>query len=78
MRIIAIIANIGLIGLLGALFAKQGAPNTDEAWLVGFLCLTPVLNLIALFPPYFGKTWLGLYLTRKAMEEQKRIDELKR
>ena len=78
MRIIAILANFSLIGLMCYELAKNGVPKDGEFWIVLFVSVVPILNLIALFSSHDGKGWLALYLKRKALEEQRKIDEIKK
>jgi hypothetical protein len=77
MRTIAIFANFGLLGITCYELLAHGLPvRADEWWLFSFLIVAPVFSLIALFSSKDGKGWLALFLKRKALEEQKKIDGL--
>ena len=78
MRIIATLANFGFIGVLCFELAQNGLPKGGELWIVLFVVAAPVFNLIALFSSRDGKGWLTLFLKRKALEEQRKIDEIKK
>ena len=77
MKILAIIANLGwLIAFVYSLI-KDGFPKTDEdAAIISLVGLTIILNLIVII--FYGKNqnWLSLYLKRKTLEEQKKIEKL--
>lgn len=80
-RKLGIALNIALIGVLVYLISQKGMPDNGlEITLVVLLILTPVFNLIALSKPAGqpGKGLLSLYLERKALEEQKKIADLKK
>jgi hypothetical protein len=77
MRIVAMVANVALLLYAGALLFSVGLPvNTREMWLVLLVVIVPILNLVALLTIATSNGWLALFLKRKALEEQKRIDEL--
>ena len=79
MRTIAIFANFGLLGITGYELLAHGLPaRADEWWLLTFLIVAPVFSLIALFSSKESKGWLALFLKRKALEEQKKIDGIKK
>lgn len=79
MRTVAILANVGLIGFVCYALATYGLPKReDEWWLFLFLVGAPIFNLIALFRPRDGTGWLTLFLKRKALEEQRKIEAIKR
>jgi len=79
MKILAIIANLGWLVFFIYVFAtdKNSSPKTNSD-IVGIplVFLTIILNLAVLI--FFDKSrdWLSLYLKRKALEEQKKIDKL--
>ncbi|MBF8740013.1 hypothetical protein [Pseudomonas guariconensis] len=80
-RKLGIALNIALIGVLAYLISQKGMPDNGlEITLVVLLILTPVFNLIALskHAAQPGKGLLSLYLERKALEEQKKIADLKK
>ena len=72
----AIILNFILLGVVAFIIFEEGLPN-DEGWLYVIpMILAPLFSLIALFGAK-GDNWFALYLKRKALEERKRIEELK-
>lgn len=77
MKILALISNFALLGFVCYCLFKSGIPKSNED-IVAFsvMTLTPILNLVALFFSGIGENWLSLYLKRKALEEQRRIDKL--
>jgi hypothetical protein len=78
MRVLAIIANFGLLGFTAYEFLSHGLPTTGSDWgIFAFLVIAPIFSLVALFTTQESKSWLALFLKRKALEEQKKIDELK-
>lgn len=78
MRVLAILSNCGLLGFACIELAKSGLPNGAKLWFVLLIVATPILNLIALFLLRGGKGWFSLYLERKTLEEQRKIDEIKK
>jgi len=75
MRIIAFILNVAFLLLLVFLLITEPPPSNE--WWVFLLPLYPVVNLIALSYIVVGtNNWLCLYLKRKALEEQKKIENL--
>lgn len=80
-RKLGIALNIALIGVVVYLISQKGMPDNGlEITLVVLLILTPAFNLIALskHAGQPGKGLLSLYLERKALEEQKKIADLKK
>ena len=78
MRVLAITFNVILLGFLTSLIVKNGFPDSDDSEFL-FACtaiLTPVFNLVYQFSDKKGDGWLSLYLRRKALEEQKKIDQM--
>lgn len=80
MRTLAILLNVLLIctGLFLLVVVKSDDTFTLKLVLVyGLLFSAPIASLVALF---FGDdhhaNWINLYFKRKALEEQRRIDEL--
>jgi hypothetical protein len=51
-------------------------PDGKEWFFALLLVVAPILSLIALFTAKESKSWLALFLKRKTLEEQKKIDEL--
>jgi hypothetical protein len=77
MRIIAILANIALLLTVFIDLASRGLPGgARDVWIVSLVIVAPILSLIAIFSMKNSESWLALFLKRKALEEQKRIDEL--
>lgn len=73
---IAQLCNIALLLLLLFLAASRGWPTSDD-WLFLILFITtPVANLIALHGAANNSSWFALYFKRKALEEEKKIEEL--
>lgn len=80
-RKLGIALNIALIGVLVYLISQKGMPDNGlEITLVVLLILTPAFNLIARSKRtgQTGKGLLSLYLERKALEEQKKIADVKK
>jgi formate hydrogenlyase subunit 3/multisubunit Na+/H+ antiporter MnhD subunit len=77
MKIIAIICNIILFGFICLVIVTDGPPR-DASYVIFTLwwLLTLILNSVAIF--HFGMRdgWPSLRLKRKALEEQKKIDDL--
>ena len=76
MRIVAVICNVFLFGFACSLLLKEGVPNGGKFIVFLLLFLTPVLSLVVLFRTGATGSWLDLYLRRKALEEQRKIDGL--
>lgn len=80
MRILAILLNVLLIclGLFLLLVEKSGDTITTKLVIVyGILFAAPIASIMAfLFSSDRSGNWISLYFKRKALEEQKRIDEL--
>jgi len=76
-RIITMAANALWLGVLFVLVAWEGLPSRAGAIAVFVMfCSVPVVNLAFCYTAQ-GDSWVGLYLRRKAIEEQKRIDALR-
>lgn len=75
MRIVAIVLNLILISVVAFLFVTEGAPNNEEWLFVMLIIASPICSIIALLGSIDG-SWLSLYLTRKALEEKKKIKAL--
>jgi hypothetical protein len=78
MRTIAILVNLGFIGVVSYELVKNGLPKGGELLIVLFVVVAPILNLIVLLSSRDGKGWLTLFLKRKALEEQRKIEDLKK
>lgn len=80
MRIFPIISNFILLGFAINEFMEHDFPSTDSDnfWFAIFIVFTPLMNLFVFFSTGISKkNWLSLYLKRKALEEQKKIDQMK-
>jgi hypothetical protein len=80
MRILAIIVNVALLILVGFLAANHmGDFNEEDILILAMFIGTPTVTLLYFFlsKPH-TKGWFVLYLQRKALEEKKKIDDLKR
>ena len=79
MNIIAIIANIILLGL--SIFLAIDELDSLDAWMFSIasvFILTPILSIVALVMSRGGgKSFIGLWFARKALEEKKKIEQLK-
>ena len=76
MRILAVIGNVAVLGLFCFLLVEKGLPKDGTDIVIALvLLLSPIVNLAA---PFRGNGWLTLYLKRKALEEQVKIEQLGR
>ena len=78
MKIIAAVLNIALLGFLAPLILENGFPGFEDSefYLTWIAFLAPIFNLLYLFSSGKENNWLSLYLKRKALEEQKKIDQM--
>ena len=77
MRTIAVLLNIALLTGIGYLLFVNGLPKAQDFWPLALLTLAPAASLIALrLGP--AQDWLSLLLQRKALEERRKIEELKK
>ena len=77
MKYLAVLLNFGIILLLGWALFNEGFPSNGRATILFiFLGITPIVNLFVLSTNSSGD-WLSLFLRRKALEEQIKIDLLK-
>ena len=75
MKIIAIIANLAfLIFLIGLVVVEEVSKN--DAPIMFFFCLLPILNVIAFLSLGKGKDFFSLYFKRKNLEQELKIKEL--
>lgn len=79
MRIVATLLNICLLILLTYLLIDEGAPGTGELPVVLLAFTAPLVSLIALYQNQQRTKagLLALFLERKQLEEQQRIDQLR-
>ena len=82
MKELALLLNIALLGSLAYVLIAKGAPGREEVSVLVLivLCgLAPVASMYALWrsnPNSQG--WLSLLLQRKALEEQRKIEALRK
>lgn len=80
MRIITILANVILLGI--AIFLTADEMNhlkSETLFYAFFFIVTPVLSIITIYRSSSNgarKSWVALWLERKALEEKKKIEEL--
>jgi len=76
MKVFAIILNVGVLVWVAFMCIYEGVPEGDEIFvLISFLGI-PLVNLWVIGFRCKGDGWLGLYLKRKALEEQEKIEAL--
>lgn len=77
MRDIATLLNIALLITAAYLLFSFGLPSGSNVWYFTVMILSPLASLwvIRRGP---AQDWLSLFLQRKALEEQIRVDELKK
>lgn len=76
---IAVILNLALLCLLSYFLFEKGMPNKGESVLVLLAFFAPAASLVALYqnPGQRNAGLFSLYLERKRLEEQQRIEQLK-
>ncbi|SCX06345.1 hypothetical protein SAMN03159437_00700 [Pseudomonas sp. NFACC25] len=78
MKIISILFNIASLLSLGYLMIDKGMPRNDEWGIIIAFAGAGISSLIYIFTHTGNSTsYLGLWLQRKKLEEQKKIDLLK-
>ena len=79
MRTLATLLNICLLLLLSFMLFDKGAPSGDELLPVLLAFAAPIASLIAIYQGRgkYSTGLLSLYLERKRLEEQQRIDKLR-
>jgi len=76
MKYLAVLLNLVSILLVGWLLFDKGFPsNGRDTILIVFFGITPIVSLFVLSANSSGD-WLSLFLRRKALEEQIKIDLL--
>lgn len=75
MKYAAILLNLLLLGTAVFLTIKSGMPSTDEYFIFFIILAAPIASLVALLVGH-EKSLIGLYFKRKALEEQKKIEQL--
>lgn len=76
MRNISIALNLLLIGTSVWLLVDEHSINGVDIFIYGVVFAAPLSSLVALLLKG-GEGWLGLYVKRKALEERKKIEQLK-
>ena len=76
MRNISIALNLLLIGTSVWLLVDEHSINGVDIFIYGVVFAAPLSSLVALLLKG-GEGWLGLYFKRKALEERKKIEQLK-
>jgi len=76
LRTLVMVANVGVVVWLAWLFVVD-FPDSDSLILAGLILLF-VLNLYFILSSNKGSDWFGLFLERKALEEQRKIKDLER
>ncbi|MEO8641958.1 hypothetical protein [Pseudomonas sp.] len=76
MKTISILFNIVSLLTIGYLFAKKGLPNSDEWGIIIAFAGTNITSLIFIITVK-DSSFFGLWLQRKKLEEQQKIDHLK-
>lgn len=79
MRILAVLANVALLVCTSVEFYSSGLKISAEMIpLAALTVIAPILSLIAIFTGSGLGSWLTLLMKRKALEEQKKIDAIKK
>ncbi|WP_434729091.1 hypothetical protein [Pseudomonas soli] len=83
MKTLTILFNLGQLAFVAAMLLEKGMPSIDDGDFWTFLLLTvvPVASIIALarrFREGAPKSLLALYLRRRRLEEEQRIQDLSR
>lgn len=79
MKQLAIIFNIASLATVIFLLATKGVPNDDEYWIIIILAGGSIFALLHIFINGSGNnsSFIGLWIQRKKLEEQQKIDRLK-
>ena len=77
LRPVAIIANLGVFVVGLFFFVEHGLPEGGDKWFaLLFFLVVPTVSLAALLFGRDGGGWLALFLQRKRLEDQKKINEI--
>jgi hypothetical protein len=77
LRQAALLLNVLLVLAWTYLMLDSGIPTGEEIPIALLMLFAPAVSVMALLSSTFGEpSWLGLYLRRKRLEEQKKIDAL--
>jgi hypothetical protein len=78
MKIIATLFNIAALLTIGYLVIDKGMPRNDEWGIIIAFAGASISTLIYIFTQKSTESsFLGLWLQRKKLEEQKKIDQLR-
>jgi hypothetical protein len=76
MKTIAILFNIASLLTIGYLLVQKGFPRPDEWGMIIAFAGANITSLVFIFTVK-DSSFLGLWLQRKKLEEQQKIDRLK-
>lgn len=78
MKSIAVILNIMSLGCIIWLFIDNGPPKSDEMFIIIAFAGANITSLIAILRNqlFSDTSFIGLWLKRKKLEEQQKIDNL--
>jgi hypothetical protein len=78
MRPLVIIVNVVVLAFVTLQIIKMGLPKLSDGDFFVFILLffSPCINLWYVCVGSKRDTWLSMYMTRKTLEEKKRIEEL--
>lgn len=78
MKGIAVILNTISLGFIVWLLYDNGMPKNEEGWFILILIGANVTSLIAILKSQFfsDNSFIGLWLQRKKLEEQQKINKL--
>ncbi|PKA71378.1 hypothetical protein ATI02_4356 [Pseudomonas baetica] len=75
MKLLSILFNIASLGCLAYLMIEKGMPRNDEFPIVIIFAGAAILSLIVIITAK-DSSYIGLWLQRKKLEEQNKIDQL--
>ena len=77
MRIIAILLNVlWLVSFIGFIVDEGMPVDSFERIIALLMLITPIINIFVILRK--RSEWLTLYLKRRALEEQKKIEDLEK
>lgn len=76
MKALSILFNIASLGTLAWLMFSKGMPRNDEWGIIIVFAGASITSLIVILTTH-DSSFLGLWLQRKKLEEQQKIDQLK-
>ncbi|MEX5685423.1 hypothetical protein [Pseudomonas silesiensis] len=80
MRLLAILFNIASLATIAYLIISQGIPGSDEILMVIAFAGAATFSLLYIFVVQKNSgnsSFIGLWLQRKKLEEQQKIDRIK-